>query len=421
MPSATESRADGGRNLSVALILGGLYALSFLDRQLLSLLAEPIKADLLLTDTELGLLTGFAFALFYTSFGLPVAWYADRGNRVRIVSAACALWSAFTFASGLAQNVVQLALARVGVGIGEAGGSPPSYSIIADYFPAERRGLPLAIYSLGVPVGTTAGVAIGGWIAANYGWRAAFMAIGLFGCLYALFILKAVREPVRGRSDGASAVAVGFMATLRLFAVDPVLRMTAIAGSASAFVGYAIVSWVPAFLMRSKGMTLDEMSVYYSVVGGVTATIGTLLSGKLVDRFGKTHPSVFGVVPAVGFLLSAPFWAAGVSASSWASALGWLVVPFTLCSTYMPAVVTIVQNRVSPSQRSTTSAMLLLFMNIVGLGGGPLFVGAISDAATRAGRPDSLAFALQALTPLFLVAAFTHWLLAHKLKTKRDR
>jgi MFS family permease len=162
------------------------------------------------------------------------------------------------------------------------------------------------------------------------------------------------------------------------------------------------------------------MSVYYSVVGGVTATIGTLLSGKLVDRFGTSHPSVFGVVPALGFLLSAPFWAAGVSASSWASALGWLVVPFTLCSTYMPAVVTIVQNRVSPSQRSTTSAMLLLFMNIVGLGGGPLFVGAISDAATRAGRPDSLAFALLALTPLFLVPAFTHWLLAQKLKTKRD-
>jgi MFS family permease len=421
MPTVKRSGLRREKNLLVAFILGGLYALSFLDRQLLSLLAEPIKADLNLTDTQLGLLSGFTFALFYSTFGIPVAWFADRSNRVRIVSAACALWSAFTAASGLAQNVAQLALARVGVGVGEAGGSPPSYSIIADYFPPERRALPLAIYSLGVPVGTMAGIAIGGWIAANYGWRSAFVAIGLFGCLYVLFILLTVREPARGASGGARASHASFMTTLGSFWTDSVLRVTTIAGSVSAFVGYAMVSWIPALLMRSKGMTLSDMSAYYSVVGGVTATVGTLLSGHLLDRFGTNSPRVFGMIPATGFLLSAPFWIAGIAAPSWPIALVWLIVPFTLCSTYMPAVVTIVQNRVAPAQRSTASAILLLFMNIIGLGGGPLFVGFISDAAMQSGSANSLKIALLALSPFFAAAAASHWWVGRTLRASKDQ
>jgi len=416
MAEAGTLKPSGSKSFSVAIILGGLYGLSFLDRQLLSLLAEPIKADLLLSDTQLGLLAGFTFALFYSVFGLPVAWLADRGNRVWIVSASCALWSAFTAACGLAQNVVQLAIARIGVGIGEAGGSPPSYSIIADYFPPEQRGKALAIYSLGIPLGTTAGAAIGGWIAAHYGWRAAFISIGLFGCAYALFILLTVREPQRGAMDRAPVTSMPFLATLRQFWVDRVLRMTAIAGSLSAFVGYAMVSWVPALMMRDKGMTLSDLALYYSIAGGTASAVGTLATGFLIDSLGKYRPRIYGLVPAAGLLMSVPFWVAGLTATSWPIALALLIIPFTFCSSYMPAVVTIVQNRVAPAQRSMASSILLLFMNIIGLGIGPLYIGLISDAATSAGSATSLQIALLALTPLFIVAAFAHWLVGLALR-----
>jgi MFS family permease len=182
-----------------------------------------------------------------------------------------------------------------------------------------------------------------------------------------------------------------------------------------------MVSWIPALLMRSKGMTLSDMSAYYSVVGGVTATVGTLLSGHLLDRFGTNSPRVFGMIPATGFLLSAPFWIAGIAAPSWPIALVWLIVPFTLCSTYMPAVVTIVQNRVAPAQRSTASAILLLFMNIIGLGGGPLFVGFISDAAMQSGSANSLKIALLALSPFFAAAAASHWWVGRTLRASKDQ
>lgn len=207
MPEVEAAGSQGRRYLAVAM-LGGVYTLSFLDRQLLSILAEPVKAELGLSDTQLGLLTGFMFALFYTLFGVPVAWLADRGNRVRIVAAACALWSLFSAGCGLAQNFVQLALARTGAGIGEAGGSPPSYAIIADYFPPEERGRALALYSLGIPLGTTAGAALGGWIASTYGWRSAFISIGLVGIVFALVVLLTVAEPRRGRFEGAATTPV---------------------------------------------------------------------------------------------------------------------------------------------------------------------------------------------------------------------
>lgn len=191
------------RSYFVVAMLGGVYSLNFLDRQLLSILAEPVKADLALSDTQLGLLSGLAFALFYSIFGIPVAWLADRSNRKRIVAGACALWSLFTIGCGMAQSFTQIALARVGVGIGEAGGSPPSYSIIADYFPPEKRGGAMALYSLGVPLGTTAGAALGGWIASQYGWRSAFISIGLFGIFFAALVAVTVREPRRGTFDAA--------------------------------------------------------------------------------------------------------------------------------------------------------------------------------------------------------------------------
>ncbi|WP_160172112.1 spinster family MFS transporter [Novosphingobium lindaniclasticum] len=402
------TRSSPAKGYFVAAVLAGAYGLNFLDRQLLSILAEPVKADLGLTDTQLGLLSGFAFAIVYTLFGIPVAWMADRGNRVRIVVAACGLWSLFTSVCGLAQNFTHLALARIGVGIGEAGGSPPSYSIIADYFPPERRAGALAIYSLGVPIGTTAGAALGGWIAAEHGWRWAFMAVGALGVVYSGFILLVVREPKRGGNDKASVKSASFADTAKLFIREPKLTLTAVAASFSSLIGYAMLSWTPALLMRVKGMTLGELASYYSVASGVTAAIGTVLSGYLVDRLGQRDKRMYGFIPAIAFLVAAPFYAAGIYAQSWQMTLLFMTVPFALYASYLPPALAIVQNTVAPSQRSTASAILLFILGIFALGGGPLLIGSISDALLRQGHAFPLQFAMYALFPIFFLASLGH-------------
>src|SRR3954467_14682381 len=236
----------GGRyRYGVAISLCVVYTFNFLDRQFLSILAEPVKHSLLLTDTQLGLLTGLMFALFYTLFGIPVAALADRYNRVRIVAIACGLWSAFTAACGFATGFVSLAMARMGVGVGEAGGAAPSYSIISDYFRPEERGVGLAIFSLGVPIGTMLGAASGGWIAAHYGWRAAFLVLGAAGLALAPILPMVVREPLRGRLDpprGDQPVA-SVLTTIRVFVRSPTLMLTACSGGLTAVLIYGLLSW----------------------------------------------------------------------------------------------------------------------------------------------------------------------------------
>lgn len=402
------ARPSPAKSYLVAALLGGSYGLNFLDRQLLSILAEPVKADLALSDTQLGLLSGLTFAVFYTLFGIPVAWLADRTNRVRIVVTACVMWSFFTTLCGFAQNFVQLALARVGVGVGEAGGSPPSYSIIADYFPPERRASAFAIYSLGVPLGTTAGAAFGGWIASTHGWRWAFIAIGAIGVAYALIILAVVREPARGQIDGRSAELVPLKTTLKSFLTNPVLRLTSLGAALSAFVGYAMLSWTPALLMRTKGMSLSDMAIYYSLASGITAAIGMVLSGYLVDRLGQRDSRMYGLLPAAAFLISVPFYIAGIHMESWQLALVFMAVPFTFYGAYLPPALAIVQNTVAPAERSTASAILLFFLGIVGLGGGPLYIGTISDSAAVNGYATPLQAAMYALAPVFVLAALGH-------------
>lgn len=405
---ASSARSLGEHPWFVVAMLGGVYSLNFLDRQLLSILAEPIKRDLLLSDTQLGLLSGIMFALFYTLFGIPVAWLADRSNRVRIVSIACGLWSLFTAGCGFANNFLQLALARVGVGVGEAGGSPPSYSIIADYFPPERRASALAVYSLGVPIGTTAGAALGGWIAAVYGWRVAFISIGFLGVFVAALVLLTVREPQRGQQDAAPEDPARLLDTIKYFVRNPVLRWTALAGAMSAFVGYAMLSWTPALLMRTKGMSLGEIAMFYSIVSGLATAVGTLASGWLVDHFGTRRPNIYALVPATAFLVSIPFFWLGVHASSWGLALLLLAIPFALYNMYLAPVLTILQNNVPAAQRSTASAILLFILNLIGLGCGPLFVGLVSDMATSFGQEQGLQIGMFALLPFFALASLAH-------------
>jgi MFS family permease len=403
-------------------VLAVVYTLNFLDRQLLSILTEPIRKDLNLTDTQIGLLTGPAFALFYTTFGIPVAWMADRTHRVRIIAAACAIWSLFSAACGIAGNFAALAVCRVGVGVGEAGGSPPSYSLVSDYFPPQRRGVGLAIYSLGVPLGSMLGSFAGAGIAAVYGWRMAFLAVGAPGVVMAILMLILIREPKRGRFDAMADGAVShppsppLLTAIRAFFGNRTLVLTAISSGASAFVGYALLNWGPAFLIRNKHMALSDIKIYYSLVVGIAGVFGTFGSGWLVDRLAKRNRAFYALVPMGSFIVSLPFFLAFVWAPTWPMALTFMVVPALLNNMYLAPALAVVQNAVKPGERTTSSALLLFILNLVGLCGGPPLIGKLSDHFKAQYGVASLQIALYWLAPFFLLAIIAHFVASRSIK-----
>jgi MFS family permease len=395
-------------------MLALIYTMNFLDRQIISILAEPIRKDLNLTDTQLGMLGGITFAAFYTTFGIPMAWLADRTRRVWIISGACGLWSLFTALCGSATNFAQLALLRMGVGVGEAGGSPPSFSLISDYFPPEQRGRALAIYSLGVPLGSMIGALIGGWIAEAHGWRAAFYAFGIPGLILAIALLLVVREPKRGAMDvlteGASEhePAPSMMKAISDFFADRTLALTSVSSALSAFVGYAALAWNPPFLIRVKGMDLVEVATGYGLMLGITAGIGTLGAGWLVDRLARRDRRWFAWLPAICFAITIPFWVGLLLAPTWQLALLFMAVPTLLNITYLPPALTVVQNTVPPARRAMSGAILLFVLNIIGLGIGPVYVGRISDMVKAEHGEQSLAVGFWALIPIIVLTVLAH-------------
>jgi predicted MFS family arabinose efflux permease len=407
-----------------------VYVLNFLDRQLLSILAKPIQDELGISDGQLGRLSGLYFALFYCILGVPVAWLADRGNRVRVLTIACALWSAATIACGMAQSYPQLAVARMSVGIGEAGGVPPSYSIISDYFPADRRGTALGLFNLGPPIGQALGVAFGAKIAAAYDWRLAFILLGAAGLIAAAAVWGAVREPRRGATDVQTRAAnstdraqeaVSFGSALRMFATRPTLALVSLSAGATQFVNYAALGFTTLFLMREKSMTLDEIAIWYALLLGVCVSGGIFLSGRLIDRFASRWPQVYGLLPAIGLAVSVPFFIGFVTASSWPGALAFLSVPTFLNYFYLTPAVTLVQNAVSARQRTLAGAVLLLIMNLIGLGLGPTWLGAASDWFHPAHPQNSLQLAFYTLVPFYLIAIVLHLALARRLGRERER
>jgi predicted MFS family arabinose efflux permease len=414
----TSDRRITGYPMVVLALLCLVYVLNFLDRQLLSILAKPIQDDLGLTDGQLGRLGGLYFALFYCILGVPVAWLADRGNRVRVLTIACALWSAATAACGLAQTYPQLAIARMSVGIGEAGGVPPSYSIISDYFPASRRGTALGFFNLGPPIGQALGVVFGARIAAEYNWRSAFIALGLAGVLAAVIVRVVIREPQRGATDPhlLSDDVVSFWATLRMFATRPALTLVSLSSGATQFINYGMLGFTTLFLMREKGMTLNEIAVWYALVVGVCVSAGIFLSGRLIDRFAPRFPQVFGLLPGIALALAMPFFVGYLRAPTWPIALACLAVPTFLNYFYLTPTVTLVQNSVPAKQRTLAGAVLLLIMNLIGLGLGPTWVGAWSDWLRPTHPTDSLQWALFSLLPFYVIAIILHLALALQLK-----
>lgn len=413
------------RAWSALAILCFVYVLNFLDRQLLSILAKPIQDDLGLADGQLGLISGLYFAVFYCVLAIPVGWLADRTNRVRVLSFACALWSAATVACGFASSYPQLVAARMSVGIGEAGGVPPSYAIVSDYFPPGTRGTALSIFNLGPPIGQALGVAFGASIAAAYDWRSAFIVLGAVGIVAALTVLVFVREPVRGGLDrhatGELAIQPAkaeFWSICRRFFSDPVLLCVSLACGATQFVTYAVLNFTTLFLMREKGMTLNEIAIYYALLIGIAISAGMYVSGRLIDRLAPRSKSVHGFLPAAALALAIPFFVGFVWAPTWPLALAFLAVPTFLNYFYLSPAVTLVQEEVRPQERVLAGALLLLVMNLIGLGLGPTWLGAASDHFRAAHPGNSLQLAFYTLVPFYVLAVVLHLWLARILKRK---
>jgi MFS family permease len=395
-------------------ILCFVYVLNFLDRQLLSILAKPIQDSLHITDGQLGLISGLYFALFYCLIAIPVGWIADRTNRVWVLSAACALWSTATMVCGLAVSYRQLAVARMAVGVGEAGGVPPSYAIISDYFPPGRRGTALGLFNLGPPIGAALGVAIGAAIAAAYSWRDAFIVLGSVGLVTAVLVAAIVREPERGgldspKADGISAS--GFLQTIRMFFGRKSLVLAALGSGATQMITYGAGNFTTLFLMREKGMTLAQVAIYYALVVAIGMSAGIFVSGRVIDRFTSRSKQAYATVPAASLALAVPFYIAFVWAPTWPLALVLLLGPTFLNYFYLSSAVTLVQEEVRPDQRVMSGALLLLVMNLIGLGLGPTYVGAVSDYFHAAHPHHSLQLAFYALLPFYAVAiALFLWL-----------
>jgi predicted MFS family arabinose efflux permease len=408
----------------VLAILCFVYVLNFLDRQLLSILAKPIQDELGVTDGQLGLISGLYFALFYCLLAIPVGWLADRSNRVRVLSFACALWSAATVACGLSSNYPQLAVARMSVGVGEAGGVPPSYAIITDYFPPGMRGTALGIFNLGPPLGQALGVAFGASIAVAYSWRSAFISLGMVGIVTALGVWVFVREPARGGLDApARGIATtgeppkaAFWGTCRKFFSHPVLLRLSLACGATQFVTYALLNFATLFLMREKGMTLNEVAIYYALLIGITVCAGMYTSGRLIDRLARRSKSAYAYLPAVALTLAVPFFVGFVWAPQWPLALMFLGVPMFFNYFYLSPAVALAQEEVAPHERVLTGALLLLVMNLIGLGLGPTFLGAVSDWFRPSHPQHSLQMALYTLTPFYILAVVCFLWLARALK-----
>jgi len=417
---------SAGARITLAMLCF-VYVLNFLDRQLISILAKPIQDSLHVSDGQLGMITGLYFASFYCVIAIPVGWLADRTNRVRVLSVACAIWSAATAACGLAGNYGQLVAARMMVGVGEAGGVPPSYAIISDSFPRERRTTAMAIFNLGPPIGSALGIAFGASLAAAYDWRVPFYVIGAIGVVTAFAVYRIVREPARGHKGSVAAAAgadekpVGFAAAIAQFFGNPLLLMASVASGAGNFITYGLLNFTTLFLMREKGMALGEVAVWYALVVGIGMSAGIYASGRIVDRFAARGKAAYATVPAVSLVLALPFFLGFVWAPTWQLALLFLSVPMFLNSFFLSATVTFVQGEVPAERRVISGALLLLVMNFIGLGLGPTYVGMASDFFRPSYGGHALQAAYYALAPMYLIGAALFLILARLIRREEHR
>lgn len=404
------------RNYVLAM-LTFVYVFNFIDRQLLVILQESIKKDLGLSDTQLGMLSGFTFAIFYVTMGIPIARLADKGNRRNIVAASLGLWSLMTACSGWARNFVQLLLARIGVGVGEAGGSPPAHAIISDYFPPAKRSTALSIYSAGIYIGILIGFVMGGYLNQQLGWRTAFFAVGIPGVLFSLLFYATVKEPRRGATD---AVAVqethSIREVLTVLYSSKTFVFLAMATGLHVFCIYGLLNWAPSFLSRLHGMKTTEVGALLGPIFGFGGAIGSFAGGMLTDHFGKRDRRRYLTIPAYAIILSVLFAAGALFLANTTLSLACLGCCVALQSTYLGPAISVAHHLVPASMRALTSAILFFVLNLVGLGFGPLTVGIISDRLRPALGVESLRWGMSIVLVVGVAATLLFFATARKME-----
>jgi MFS family permease len=400
-----------------------VYTLNFLDRQIVNILAHDIEKELGLNDTQIGLLTGLAFALFYTILGIPIARYADKptSNRPFIIAGSLAVWSGMTALCGIAQNFWQLAAARVGVGIGEAGCTPPAHSLITDYVPREKRSSAMAFYGLGVPAGGLLGMVMGGVLADHYGWRVAFFVAGIPGIVLALAVTAWLREPrlqavfqaARAAQNAGPKPTV--MEVFREIRGSRAFWYIAVATAVVAFLGYGKAVWTTILFQRLHGLSAGETGLWLGLSGGIAGLIGTWAGGYFADRYGRANPRHILTAPAAAMALAAPFLYFGYTDPNWITAMALIFLPGIANALYYGPAFACVQGLVRPQSRAVASALMLFIVNLVGLGLGPLLFGMLSDAVTPWFGKESVRWVLVLAGFLGLIPAVFYYLASLRL------
>lgn len=410
-PAASTEAVTPGYRTYVLVILTLVYVVNYLDRQILGILLPQIQKEFALTDADLGLLGGTAFAVLYATLGVPLAIIADRVNRRNVVAASLAVFSFMTFISGYAMSFIHLLLARFGTGIGEAGTGPSINSMISDLYPPEKRASALSFYSAGLNIGLFVGFFGGGWIAQHYGWRNALIAAGIPGLILAVLLMMTVAEPKRGLADKM----VDDQVTPSVWAVAAYLwnlksiRWLAIATSLSSFGGYAGIFLIPKFLIVSHHMTLVQVSIALALLTGIPGAIGTYLAGVFADRYGKTDIRWYLYIPIIATFLSVSFAPIFYLSQSTPITLAAAIIPVMMGATYVGPGFAMTQGLVPLRMRAQSVAILLFVLNIIGLGLGPLTIGYISDLLKPAYGDDSLRYALMFSIVTGLLGAFCYW------------
>ena len=395
-----EHRRSANPNVILAFLLL-TYIFNFLDRQILGILAGPIMKDLQLSDAEFGAIGGIAFALLYSILAIPLAMLADRTSRSKVIAGSLAVWSGFTALCGTATGFGQLFVYRLGVGVGEAGGVAPSYALIADYFPPERRARALAIFSLGIPLGLAGGTLIGAYLAAWVDWRAAFLVMGIAGVLLAPVMLYVVRDRPLDRPVERPPLS----RTFAIIARKPTFWLMAFAASFSSLAGYGLALWTPSVLERSFGFGLIERGQFLAAIFLIGGTSGVLAGGWLADRLGQADRSWYVRLPMIAWLITAPLFVAGLLSPN--ATLAWflLLIPNALNILWLGPVTTAVQHLVPAPMRATASASFLMINNLIGLGVGPMLIGWLSEQFKARLGTEALRYAAVSVVGFYVLAA----------------
>jgi len=415
-----------------------VYIFNFIDRQIIGILAVPIQAELALSDTQLSLMGGIAFALFYTVLGIPIAWLADRKNRTWIITIALMIWSAMTALCGLAQNFVQLFLARLGVGVGEAGGVAPSYSLISDYFPSNQRSRALGIYAFAIPIGSALGMLIGGVLTNLIGWRLTFIVVGILGLAIAPLFKLTVKEPKRGRYDSTTSdvTAVPFSSVIQILKTKKSFWFLSLGGASASMMTYGLLFWFPSFLVRSFNAELVTffswlpsfmlptdpspvlfVSYFYGLILLVGGIAGIWLGAVVSDKLGETDKTIYGRAPAYSFIATIPFFLIGILSNSLIIVFFSFMIIQALSFVMMGPLVSSLQHIVGPNMRATTSAIALFINNLVGIGLGNLLIGILSDFLSAQFAEEALRYSIASGVFFYLVAAILFLFAARNLES----